>query len=145
MDKGGEGGLGATQQAFVGVIQSDEHGVTRIRHGIHALAQGGRRGHSHQAERRLEEGILAQRFDGVEVGLAGAQQPHASLDQAAGIDTALTGNGEARVDDLVDPGMAFEVLPDQRQSGMRGQVAGQAFDLEIGHGGGNQFNAAIIS
>jgi hypothetical protein len=41
--------------------------------------------------------------------------------------------------------MAFEVLPDQRQSGMRGEVVGQAFDLEIGQWRGNQFNAAIIS
>ncbi|MFZ3043125.1 MAG: hypothetical protein WA108_15295 [Thiobacillus sp.] len=44
----------------------------------------------------------------------------------------LTGNGKTRVDDLVDLGKAFEVLPDQRQSRLRCQIVGQAFDLEVG-------------
>lgn len=82
--------------------------------------------HGYRAQRVLEEGVPAQRFNGVEVGCAGAQQADIGLEQAAGGDTALAGNGKARVDDLVDLGKAFEVLPDQRQSRLRCQIVGQA-------------------
>lgn len=75
---------------------------------------------------------MAQQFDGVEVGFACVQQTHIGLDQAAGMDAALAGNQKAWLDDLVNLGEAFEVLPDQAQSRMRRQVVGQAFDLEVG-------------
>jgi hypothetical protein len=45
---------------------------------------------------------------------------------------------------LVDLGEALEVLADQAQPSMGGQVVGQAFDLEVGHDGGGQFSTAII-
>jgi hypothetical protein len=98
-----------------------------------------------EAQSRFEEGIVAQRFDGVKIGFAGTHQSDIGFDQTAGMDAAFTGNREARVDDLIDLGKALEVLPDQRQSGMRGQVVGQAFDLKVGHGGAGIFNATIIS
>ena len=52
-------------------------------------------------------------------------------------------NGEAWLNDLIDLGDKFEVLPDQRQSSMRGQVVGQTFDLKVGHDGTGIFNAAL--
>ncbi len=61
------------------------------------------------------------------------------------VNAAFAGNGEARVNDLIDLGETIEVLPDQRQSSMRGQVVGQTFDLKVGHGGTGIFKAAIIS
>jgi hypothetical protein len=94
---------------------------------------------------RFEEGILTQRFDGVEVGFAGTQQADIGFDQAAAGNAALAGNGKARVDDLIDLGKALEILPHQRQACVRREVVGKAFDLKVGHGGGGIFNAAIIS
>ena len=51
-----------------------------------------------------------------------------TLDQGAGRNAALGGNGETRIDDLVDLRKALEVLPHQGQSGVRRQVVGQALD-----------------
>ena len=68
-----------------------------------------------------------------------------TLDQGAGRNAALGGNGETRIDDLVDLRKALEVLPHQRQSGVRRQVVGQALDLKVGHGDGGGGKAVIIS
>jgi len=38
--------------------------------------------HGYRAQRVLEEGVPAQRFNGVEVGFAGAQQADIGLEQA---------------------------------------------------------------
>lgn len=131
---GGQGrkrGLGAAQEAFVGIVQGGERGVAGIRQRIHALAQCRRRGHRHQTQRIAEKGVLAQRFDGVEVGFARAL----GFDQAAGGDATLTGDGKDWVNDLVDLSKTFEALPHQRQPCVCGKVVGQAFDLKVGHDG----------
>lgn len=123
--QGREGGLSAAQQPFGGLVQCGERGIARTRQRIHALAQGRRRGHGHQAGRVPEESVPAQRFNAVEVGLAGTQQADIGLEQAASGNAALAGNGKARVDDLVVLGKAFEILPDQRQSCLRCQIVGR--------------------
>lgn len=70
-------------------------------HGPHQTP--GRRGrYGCQAQRIGEKGIAAQRFDGVEGGLARAPQPGMRFDQAAGHNAALARYGDARIDGLVD-------------------------------------------
>ena len=119
--------------------------VAGLAEGVHALAQRRRGRHRREAQRITEEGVAAHGLDGVEVGLPGAQQPHIGLDQRTGRNAVLAGNGETRIDDLVDLRKALEVLPHQRQSGVRRQVVGQALDLKVGHGDGGGGKAVIIS
>jgi hypothetical protein len=38
----------------------------------------------------------------------------------------------------------LEILPHQRQSGIRLQVVGQTFDLKVGHGGSGRLSTTII-
>jgi hypothetical protein len=98
--------------------------------GIEALAKGGARGRLRQAQGAQREGARAQRLDGLEVALALAQQP-----QDASHDVAV-GDARAHREGRVDQGIevdALQILPDERQTGVRDQVVGQLLDDEVGH------------
>lgn len=73
------------------------------------------------------------------------QQADIGFDQATAGDAAATVDRESRINDLINLGIAFELLPHQAQTGVRREVVGQTLDLKVGHDGGGKFNAAIIS
>ena len=99
---------------------------------VHALAQGGRRGHSTQTQRTGEERVFALAFDGIEVVLAQAQQTEVAFEDVA-VGNA-TAHREGRVDQAVDVD-ALQILANQCQTGLVAQVVGQLFENEIGHVG----------
>jgi hypothetical protein len=97
---------------------------------VEALAQARCRWHLGQAERRLEELIRAPALDGVEIALAGAQQPDVAL-HAIGVRDPVPQRdpiealGQARL---------AERASDQRQTRVRGDgVRAGLHDLEAAH------------
>ncbi len=101
--------------------------------GVHALAQGGARGDSANAQGAREESITAEGLNRIKVVLALHQQTEVAFEDVAIGDT-FARDGKLVVDALVDS-QAFEILTDERQSGVGSQLVGQLFDHEVGHVG----------
>jgi len=97
------------------------------------LAQRRAGGNAANARGAREESIAAEGFNGVKVILALHQQAQVAFENVA-VGDALAREGELGIDALIDA-QAFEVLADERQADVGGQLVGQLFDNEVGHVG----------
>ena len=101
------------------------------RMGVHALAQGRARRHDAHAQRTGEEVVTPEFFDRIEVVFALHQQAQVGLQDVA-VGDAANAYREFAVNPAADP-QAFDVLPNQRQPCIGGEVVGQFFDNKVGH------------
>ena len=91
--------------------------------GVHALAQRRAGGDAANTQGAREERITAEGFNGVKVIFTMHQQTQVAFEDVAIGDT-FAREGKLGVDALVDS-QAFEVLADERQAGVGGQLVGQ--------------------
>jgi hypothetical protein len=100
----------------------------RGRMGVHALAQGRARRHCAHVQRAGEEVIAPKLFNRIEVVFPLHQQAQVGLQDVAVGDVYREFAVNAGTDS-----QAFHALPDQRQSGIGGEVVWQLFDSKVGH------------
>jgi hypothetical protein len=97
---------------------------------IHALAQGGRRGHGTQIQGAGKERILALTFDGIKVVFTQTEQTKVAFENVAIRNPAA--HREGRVNQGIEI-QVLEILANQSQPGVVAQIVGQLLDNKIGH------------
>ena len=103
----------------------------RGRMGVHALTQGRARGDCANVQAAGKEGIAPELLNGIEVVLALHQQAQVGLQNVA-VGDATDRYGKFAVNQSVDA-KALGILPNQRQTGVGGEVVGEFFDNKVGH------------
>jgi len=99
--------------------------------GVHALTQGRARGDCANVQAAGKEGIAPELLNGIEVVLALHQQAQVGLQNVA-VGDATDSYGKFAVNQSVDA-KALGILPNQRQTGVGGEIVGEFFDNKVGH------------